>query len=339
MARPDRTGAGSRTKAPRTDRAAEAARRTNRKPLAVPAQGWLGSHARCLIESLGRLHRRWFASLLTTLVIGIALALPTGLYILVNNLDTLSHGWQRAVQASLYLQGDVSAAEGESLAREIGARDDVDSVRFVSAQEGLAEFRKASGFGAALDALADNPLPAVIVVTPRPNMPRAAVDALIDTLGQQPDVARAELDQAWLSRLYAILSLIERAAWVIGLLLSAAVLFIVGNTIRLDIENRREEIEVMKLLGASDAFIRRPFLYSGFWYGLIGAVLALLLLGACYLALAQPLATLTRSYDGRLGMQGLGLGGMLMVLIVGIGLGWAGCVLTVNQRLAAIEPK
>lgn len=323
----------------RTDRmSAAAAGRAAQKPRAVSAQNWLGSHARCLIESLGRMHRRWVASLLTALVIGIALALPTGLYVLVQNLDTLSQGWQRAVQASLYLSDDTSADTGRRLAQDIERREQVESTRFVSAEEGLDEFRQASGFGSALDALADNPLPAVIVVVPKSGLPKAAVGELIDTLGQLSGVARAELDQAWLSRLYSIVALIERAAWVIGLLLAAAVLFIVGNTIRLDIENRREEIEVMKLLGASDAFIRRPFLYSGFWYGLIGAIFALVLLACCFIGLGGPLSELTRSYDGALDIHGLGFGGVLSVLVAGIALGWAGCVITVNRRLAAIEP-
>ncbi|MES1949970.1 cell division protein FtsX [Salinisphaera sp. S4-8] len=307
--------------------------------LAAPAQGWVSSHARCLIESLGRLHRRWLASLLTATVIGIALALPAGLYVLMNNLDTLSQSWHRAVQASLYLRDDLSVSDGQALAKRLGERDEVATSRYISAAAGLAEFRKSSGFGAALDALEDNPLPAVITINPRADMSRAEIGALLVSLEDEPGVARAELDQAWLERLYAILSVIERSAWVIGLLLSAAVLFIVGNTIRLDIENRREEIEVMKLLGASDAFIRRPFLYSGFWYGLIGAVLALILLGICFLALAEPLAALTRSYNGALAMHGLGLKGVFMLLGIGVALGWLGCVLTVNRRLAAIEPR
>lgn len=310
----------------------------DQKTLAAPAQSWTGAHARCLIESLGRMHRRWLASLLTALVIGIALALPTGLYILVKNLNSLSHSWQSSIQATLYLADGTTQGAGEALAEQVAERDDVESTRFISAAEGLREFRESSGFGAALDALPDNPLPAVIVVTPRADMPRAPVTELLDTLGQESGVARAELDQAWLKRLYAIVSLIERAAWVIGLLLAAAVVFIVGNTIRLDIENRREEIEVMKLLGASNAFIRRPFLYSGFWYGLSGALLALCLLGACFLALAEPLATLTRSYDGALDLAGLGWRGAFGLLATGIALGWAGCALTVNRRLAAIEP-
>ena len=307
--------------------------------LAAPAQGWLGAHARCLIEALGRMHRRWVASLLTVFVIGITLALPTGLYVLVKNLDTLSTSWQGTVQASLYLDDDVSVERGRTLARRLDARDTIDGAEYVSAEEGLETFRDASGFGDALDALPSNPLPAVVVVTPDADMTRAAVGELVDTLRGETGVARAELDQAWLERLFAILSLIERAAWVIGLLLSAAVVFIVGNTIRLDIENRREEIEVMKLLGASDAFIRRPFLYSGVWYGLSGAVVALILLGGCFVALAGPLGTLTRSYDGALDLVGLGWSGGFALLATGIALGWCGCALTVNRRLADIEPR
>lgn len=326
---------GNRRNTPGSARAAR--RRT--PTLAAPAQGWLGSHARCLIEALGRMHRRWVASLLTATVIGIALALPTGLYVLVQNLETLSQSWHRAVQATLYLQDGASEAAGRSLAQRLAGRDDIESSDYISAAEGLKAFRESSGFGAALDALPSNPLPAVVVITPDPELPRAAVGELLDDLRAGSEVARAALDQAWLERLYAILSLIERAAWVIGLLLSAAVVFIVGNTIRLDIENRREEIEVMKLLGASDAFIRRPFLYSGVWYGLTGAVLALILLGGCFIALAEPLATLTRSYDGALDLAGLGWRDGFAVLAIGIGLGWAGCALTVNRRLADIEPR
>jgi cell division transport system permease protein len=229
--------------------------------------------------------------------------------------------------------------QGTALAHRLAGRDDVAAARFISPAQGLAQFRKHSGFAAALDALPGNPLPGVVVVTPNADLSTTAVSHLVAILDQQPGVAQAALDAAWLRRLSAILALIDRAAWVIGLLLAAAVVFIVGNTIRLDIENRREEIEVMKLLGASDAFIRRPFLYSGFWYGLFGAILALVLLGGCFALLAGPLAALTRSYDGALHWHGLGVSGAFALLAFGVALGWAGCVVTVNRRLAAIEPR
>lgn len=310
-----------------------------RMPFKVALRGWSLAHARCALESLGRLHRRWLTSLLTTLVIGIALALPTGLYIVVKNLDTLSSSWHRSVQISLYLTQDTSEDDGAALARRLANDDNIEAAQFTSARKGLEDFRKASGFGSAIDALGKNPLPGVIAVTPRQDMPTAAVGQLVERLGRQAGVDHAELDQAWLRRLTAILDLISRASTVIGLLLASAVIFIVGNTIRLDIENRREEIEVMKLLGATDAFIRRPFLYSGVWYGLLGSILALFVLGGCYIALGGPLATLTASYDGTLNTRGLGLDGALILVVIGIGLGWAGCAITVNRRLAAIEPR
>ncbi|RJS94344.1 permease-like cell division protein FtsX [Salinisphaera sp. Q1T1-3] len=319
-------------------RRASSPKQASQSSLSEAASGWAGSHARCLLESLGRLHRRWVASLLTVLVIGIALALPTGLYILVKNMDHLATNWHESVQISVYLNTDLSADQGASLAQRLRDDADIDNTHFISAEQGLAEFKKASGFGDALDALGHNPLPGVIQVTPRAAMPPAAVGELVDRLADTDHVAKAQLDQAWLRRLSAILDLISRASWVIGLLLSAAVVFIVGNTIRLDIENRRQEIEVMKLLGAPDAFIRRPFLYSGLWYGLLGAVVALVVLGGCYIALGGPLATLVSSYNGALALEGLGLSGIGLVVLIGILLGWVGCAITVNRQLAAIEP-
>ncbi|HET7314454.1 permease-like cell division protein FtsX [Salinisphaera sp.] len=301
--------------------------------------GWAVSHARCLLESLGRLHRRWLASLLTVGVIGIALALPGGLYVLVKNLDTLSSSWHQSVRISLYLKQDILADEGQHLADELADEAGISATRFIPADEGLRQFKQASSFDAALDALGSNPLPGVIEVTPEAELPAAAVGQLVDRLGDRDEVDHAALDQAWLRRLTAILDLISRGAWVIGALLSAAVVFIVGNTIRLDIENRRQEIEVMKLLGASNAFIRRPFLYSGAWYGLLGASMALVVLGCCYLALGGPLATLTASYDGGLGLRGLDFSEGCLLLAIGIALGWLGCAITVNRRLTAIEPR
>lgn len=315
-----------------------ASNRRSTSPTTAALEGWAASHLRCLVEALGRLHRRWVASLLTTVVIGITLALPAGLYILVKNLDGLTYSWKTSVQISVYLDQSVSNHSGRQLARRIATFDDVDKVRYISPDEGLAAFKKNSGLSDALTALPNNPLPPVIAVTPEAELPHSQVTALLDELRTLGGVQQAALDQAWLRRLNAILSVLERTAWVIGLLLAAAVIFIVGNTIRLDIENRRDEIEVMKLIGASDSFIRRPFLYSGMWYGLGGALLALILIGLCFFALAGPLSTLTRSYEGSIELSGIGWSGGFWLIVAGIALGWSGCVLTVNQRLRAIEP-
>lgn len=312
--------------------------RRNKTAARAALKGWASGHLRCFVEAFGRLLHNWMASLLTALVIGITLALPAGLYITVKNLDGLTYSWQSSVQISLYLKQSVTDHGARQLAARIAQHAAIAKVDYISPAEGLAGFREASGLGAALDALPGNPLPPVIAVTPQPDLPHAQMTSLLAQLHELPGVDRAELDQAWLRRLNAILALLERTAWVIGLLLSAAVIFIVGNTIRLDIENRREEIEVMKLVGATDPFIRRPFLYSGMWYGLTGAVFALLLLGFCSMALSAPITALMQSYSSAFDLAGLGFGGTLWLIGGGMALGWSGCALTVNRELRAIEP-
>lgn len=295
-------------------------------------------HARDLVDSLGRVYRAPLASLLTASVIGITLVLPAALHVTFKNLDALSYSWEGTVQASLFLADDLDEAEGRRLARRIAERGDVAATDYISRAEALAEFRELSGMDAALDALEDNPLPAVIVVRPDSGEAAGDIAALVESLGAEPGVARARVDQAWLRRLYAILDVAERGATLLAVLLGLAVLFIVGNTIRLDIENRRAEIEVMKLVGAPDSFIRRPFLYSGFWYGLAGGVLAWVLLGICLLALAGPVRELAGLYGSEAGLRGLGARGSLWLIGAGVALGWLGSAVTVTRQLRAIEP-
>ncbi|MEQ8798445.1 MAG: permease-like cell division protein FtsX [Salinisphaeraceae bacterium] len=296
-------------------------------------------HARDLIDSLGRLYRTPVASLLTACVIGITLALPGGLRLLLTQLDALSYQWQDTVQASLFLNAEVDAERGRALATSLAERDDIASTRFISREEALAEFRQLSGFGEAIDAMADNPLPAVITLQPSPDLDADGVSGLIDALGERPEVDQARLDQAWLKRLYAVLDVARRAVGLIAVLLAFAVVFIVGNTIRLDIENRREEIAIMKLLGAPDGFVRRPFLYSGFWYGLGGGLLAWLLLSICLLALSGPVERLVSLYGNDGGMAWLSWRESGFLILSGVLLGWLGSAWTVGRHLRAIEPR
>lgn len=313
------------------------ARGDMQRPLAP--RRWLGQHARDLVDSLGRLYRRPAASLLTTAVIGITLALPAGLHVLLKNLDALSYSWQDTIQASLFLAEDTDEATGRELAERLSARSAVAGTDYISRADALAEFKRLSGFSEAIEALDGNPLPAVITVRPAADLPAGEVEALIAELDALPEVADARLDQAWLERLYALLEVVRRGVFIVALLLAFAVVFIVGNTIRLDIENRREQIEVMKLLGAPDAFVRRPFLYSGVWYGLIGGVVAWLLLTVCLLALAGPVRRLAGLYGGQGGLAWLGAGESLLLIVAGIGLGWLGSAWTVGRHLRAIEPR
>jgi len=298
----------------------------------------LQDHVRALSGTLAALARRPVATLLTAFVIGITLALPAGLHTLVANLGQADDSLQGSLRASLFLKDEVSAERGAQLAQDIAKRHGVSSARYISREQALQEFRTLSGFGEALDLLGDNPLPATIVVTPNPDEPQARTEALLQDLGTLPEVAQAKLDEQWLQRLYAILALVQRAVLMIAGALALAVLIVVGNTIRLDIENRREEIEVMKLIGAPNSYIRRPFLYSGLWYGLTGGILACVLVEAGVMALTAPARQLAGLYGSQESLQGLSLDAGLGVFAAGLGLGWLGAFWAVSRHLRHIEP-
>ncbi len=295
-------------------------------------------HVRAISATLAALTRRPVGTLLTAFVIGITLALPAGLHTLVSNLGQADDGLQGSLRASLFLKDEISPERGAQLAQEIGRRPGVSATRYISREQALQEFRSLSGFGEALDLLADNPLPATIVVTPDAAQPQATTEALLQDLGGLPEVAQAKLDQVWLRRLYAILALVQRAVLMIAGALALAVLIVVGNTIRLDIENRRDEIEVMKLIGAPNSYIRRPFLYTGLWYGLTGGILACLLVEAGVLSLVQPARQLAGLYDSQASLQGMSLDAGMGVFAAGLGLGWLGAFWAVSRHLRHIEP-
>ncbi|WP_028008145.1 permease-like cell division protein FtsX [Solimonas flava] len=305
--------------------------------------GWLArlaqEHARVFFFSLGKLARAPLAAALTALVIGIALALPAGLYVLTRNLASVGYSWQESLQISLFLKDSVAEERGAALARELRAEIGVSKTNYISRAQSLADFKAQSGFGDALAILQDNPLPAVIAVTPNRKLGKAGVEELAARLGRLPEVDLAKLDQKWLERLYALLDIAQRSVGIVAILLGVAVMVIIGNTIRLDIEARREEVEVMKLIGAPDSFIRRPFLYAGFWHGLLGGLLAWILVAAGVQALGAPAEQLAQAYGSQFRLAGLPWTDGLALLGAGVVLGWAGAFVTVGRRLALIEPR
>lgn len=309
-------------------------------PLRQRLGAWLQEHPRTALGSLGRLWRSPGASAMTVAVIAIALALPGSLWILLKNAERVGGGLEAGTRISVYLEPGLESAAMDRAADRIAARDDARVVERISADEALEEFRRLAGFERALEELETNPLPAVVVVesTAQSDPSAAALGELATRLESIEGVDRARVDLAWVERLYALLDLIERAVVLLGGLLAVGVLLIVGNTIRLDILNRRSEIEVTKLIGGSDAFIRRPFLYGGAWYGLLGAALACLLLAAAGLLLAGPTAELAAAYGSPFRLHGLSLAEAGLVLIGGTVLGLAGAWLAVRRHLRAIEP-
>lgn len=298
----------------------------------------LQAHARALVFTAGKLYRAPGAALLTAAVIGITLALPAGLHVLVNNLDGLRYSWESSVQASLFLDNGLSEKQGWALAKQLDEREDVARAHFISREDGLREFRELSGFGNALDLLSENPLPAVITVQPASGLDSKAVQSLLDELAGLPQVDSARLDQAWLERLQAILQIARRLTQTLALLFSLAVIIAVGNTIRLEIQNRREEIEVMKLLGAPNAFVHRPFLYLGLWYGLAGGLLAWLLTQVMLWLLAGPVRRLAGLYDSEFALAGMDFATGLTLVAGAVALGVLGSAWTVRRHLHSIEP-
>jgi cell division transport system permease protein len=295
-------------------------------------------HVRAISATLGRLGRRPIGTLLTAFVIGITLALPAGLHTLVANLGQAGDSLQGSLHASLFLSDDVTEERGRELTRQIARRPGVSSALYISKEQAMQEFRSYSGFGEALDLLQENPLPATIVVSPNAKVDQASTTALLKELASMPEVSQAKLDEKWLQRLYAIVALVQRAVLMIAAALALAVLTVVGNTIRLDIENRRDEIEVMKLIGAGSGYIRRPFLYTGLWYGLAGGALACGLVEAGVLALVEPARQLAGLYDSQASLHGLSFNAGLAVFGAGVVLGWLGAFWAVSRHLRHIEP-
>jgi cell division transport system permease protein len=299
---------------------------------------YLALHRQNLRDALRRLASQPFASLLTVLVIAIALALPAGLRVLVNNAGALSDSWQGAADFAVYLKMDVSAEDAARAARTIGARSDVANVTLIDRAKALAEFREKSGFGEALDALEGNPLPHTLVVRPKSGV-AGDVEAVAAAIRAMPETDLVQLDTAWVTRLRAMLALAGRMVDLATVLLAVAVTIVVGNTIRLEINSRGVEIEVVKLVGGTDAFIRRPFLYLGAWYGLAGAVAAALIVTGALLALAPPARALASLYGSGFRLTGLPLRETAILVVGGSLLGWAGAWLATARHLKAVEPK
>jgi cell division transport system permease protein len=305
----------------------------------MSAGAYFSRHAQVLIGSLGRIVHQPVAALMTMGVIAVALALPLFLSLLLQNARSATGSWNEAYDLSVYMDKKAGAVRVQALAKQLRQRGDVAAVRIITAEQALAEFRSDSGFGTALDALEDNPLPDTLVVTPTlsASTPQGT-ESLKVAIAAMSDVQTVQIDTEWVKRLHAMLDLLRRVVLLTGGLLGIGIVLIVSNTIRLDILNRRAEIEVMKLVGASDGFTRRPFLYSGIWYGLGGGLLALVLVAVASTVLARPVAHLAFLYGSAFSLEGLKIVTGLAVLGLAVGLSWIGSWLAATRHIRSIEP-
>ncbi len=304
-----------------------------------PFSIWLTRHASTALASLGRLVRHPFSSLMIMLVIAVTLALPAAINLVVKNARDISGSWDNALDFSVFLKQELTADEAEGLGRLIEQRADVESVTFISANDALDDFKEQSGFGDALEQLPDNPLPHTLVVRPSAGNTSASMVLLQEELQNLPETELVQVDTEWVQRFHAILDIVRQAIAIGATLLGIAIVVIIGNTIRLDIENRREEIEVTKLIGASNAFVRRPFLGTGFWYGLFGGLMALALVYYGLFLLEGPVARLAGLYQSNIAIAAMNLTEAGAIIGIGVFLGLFGSWFTAARHMRRIEPR
>lgn len=294
---------------------------------------WFDHHVYSLVASFGRMARKPWATALTIGVMAVAITLPLGLWAALSNVERFTGTVQQSRQISLFLKPAIALDRARALAESLRARGDIATVELRTPEQGMEELRRNSGLGEAVASVGDNPLPSLLIVTPEGDE-----SLLADSLSNLPEVDVVQHDAAWRSRLDGWLRFGVRLSWVLAALLGLGALLVVGNTVRLDIQSRREEIAVLQQLGATDGFIRRPFLYLGASYGLVAGALALALLTAADHALRAPLADLARSYGSGFALQGFDLSQAVGIVVASAVLGWLGAGLVTGHYLRQTRP-
>ena len=296
-------------------------------------------HAQACIYSMGQLFKHPLNTLLTTAVVGIALSLPAGFYLLLENCQRVASNWDNSSEISLFLKLDVDQERTLALIEELRQTQGVVTVDYISSDAALLEFQKQTGLSQAMNALEHNPLPAIILLQPAlQELSSIESDLLMQKLRTLPEVDTAQFDRQWIQRLFAIIEIVRQGVIVLSVLLALAVLLIVGNTIRLAIYNRRTEIEVNKLFGATEAFIQRPYLYSGLFHGAGGSFLAWLLLSLSLFLLDAPVARLAELYSSDFKLHSFSIIECLLLFLGGGVLGLLGSWVSVQRHIKAIEP-
>ncbi len=297
-------------------------------------------HAHALFSSLGRLVASRFSSAMTIIVLAIAISLASGFYILVANLQQLAGNLEASNQISLFLKEDLSEGRVQSFANSIRKNPDIQDVNVITREQALAEFQSYSGFGEAVKALEKNPLPIVIQVWPKKSLENEqALEVLLNDFKRSAEVDFAQMDMQWVKRLKSIMEVARRGVTLLSLLLGAGVLFITANTIRLELHNRRDEVVIAKLVGATNGFIHRPFLYSGFWIGFFSGVSAWFIVTTIMLILKQPVENLSKLYDGAFHVVFLGFTETLALLFISSVLGVVGSWIVLHFQLRQLKPE
>ena len=304
-------------------------------------RGYKAHHRETLRASLVKMLHEPMQTVLTVMVIAIALALPASLYLTVDNVQQVGSNFESSAQITVFVNKGAKPEAIEGLEKKLNGMAGVTSVEYISAQQALLEFKALSGFGSALRYLEDNPLPAVFLVQP---MMEGEVDLvqtqkIITDIKALPVVDDVQIDMAWLQRLHLLIEMGHKIVLALGITLGIGVLLVIGNTIRLAIESRRNEIIVVKLVGGTNAYVRRPFLYTGLLLGLFGALIASIMLFSCLMWISSSVENLASLYQSQYRLQGLGIAGFLSLMLIGGVFGLGGAWIAVSRHLRDIEPR
>lgn len=302
--------------------------------------GWWKHHQSSAADSLRRLLSTPLQTLMTVMVVAIAMALPATLLTFLDNVQRVGDQWDSNPKLSAFINVRAESSAIKRLQEKLEKDADIQQIEFISAAEALTFFQQRSGFSEVLNVLEENPLPPTLVITPKLSaINPAELTKLRDRIAKESIVDEVDMDMDWVRRLKAIMALGEKMVLGLASLLCLGVLLAIGNTIRLAIENRRDEIIIVKLVGGTDGFVRRPFLYTGAWYGAMGGVLACLLVSIGFVFLADTVSDLSTSYQSDFSMAGLGLSGVASLLFISTSLGLFGAWLAVSRHLTEIEPR
>ena len=304
-------------------------------------RGYKAHHRETLRASLVKMLHEPMQTVLTVMVIAIALALPASLFLTVDNVQQFGSNFESSAQITVFANKGAKPEAIEDLEKKLNGMTGVNSVEYISAQQALLEFKALSGFGSALRYLEDNPLPAVFLVQP---MMEGEVDLvqtqkIITDIKALPVVDDVQIDMAWLQRLHLLIEMGHKIVLALGITLGIGVLLVIGNTIRLAIESRRNEIIVVKLVGGTNAYVRRPFLYTGLLLGLFGALIASIMLFSCLMWISSSVENLASLYQSQYRLQGLGITGFLSLMLIGGLFGLGGAWIAVSRHLRDIEPR
>jgi cell division transport system permease protein len=277
---------------------------------------------------------------MTILVLAVAISLAGCFYIIVANIQQLTGNLQASNQMSLFLKEHVTESAAQKLSEQLKQNANIESIKFINKTQAMNEFKANSGFGEALNALESNPLPHVIQVLPKHVLDnREALDQLMAEFKQIPQVELVQVDMQWVERLQAIMLIASRGVMVVSVLLGFAVTFITGNTIRLELQNRQDEVYISKLVGATHAFIQRPFLYTGFWLGFIAGFSAWLIVTVMLLILETPVEKLSALYSGSFELLFLSFGEFILLLMMTSALAVLGSWIVLHYQLRQIKPQ